>query len=456
MKSFGKYISKHLASFALFVIILLIVNAVSFALTFRGLITKDYGTTSPQVMLEKVTAAYTGNAISNDVIQELKQNHIWAMFLNSDGESIWSVDLPENVPESYSLQEVAVFAKGYIEDYPVFIRNTDDGLLILGYPQDSYTKLTGNYFSIQMIKIIPIYFTFMFAVDLLLLFLVYFLSKKKIIKNTEPIIASIDTLSDGRPVSLSISGELSEVAESVNKASRIISRQNQARANWISGVSHDIRTPLSMIMGYAGRISGNAAATDSIKEQAEIIQRQSVRIKELVRDLNLVSQLEYEMQPINKKDIRVSKLLRSYVAELLNAGIPEIHSINVEVMPDAEMITLKGDDRLLSRAVNNLVQNSINHNPQGCEIRLFLNCSEDTLSIIVEDNGIGLSPEKSQELSERPHYMESTDERLDLRHGLGLLLVHQIVEVHGGSMQIESEPKKGYRTKLTFSTRKQS
>ena len=128
-------------SFGLFVIILLIVNAISFVLTFRGLITKDYGAASPQVMLKKVTAAYTENKISNGLIQELKQNQIWAMFLNSDGESIWSLDLPEYVPESYSLQEVAVFAKGYIEDYPVFIRNTDDGLLILGYPKRKSSKI---------------------------------------------------------------------------------------------------------------------------------------------------------------------------------------------------------------------------------------------------------------------------------------------------------------------------
>lgn len=65
---------------------------------------------------------------------------------------MWSVDLPENVPESYTLQDVAVFSKGYIEDYPVFIRNSDDGLLILGYPQNSYTKLTSNYYSIKTIK----------------------------------------------------------------------------------------------------------------------------------------------------------------------------------------------------------------------------------------------------------------------------------------------------------------
>lgn len=450
MKSFGKYISKHLVSFALFVVLLMLVNAISFVLTFRSIITSDYGSTAPQTMLEKAVTASTEKGMSDEMLQELRENQIWAMFLNPYGESIWSVDLPESVPTSYTLQDVAVFAKGYIADYPVFIRNTDNGLLILGYPQNSYTKLTSNYFSIKAIRTIPIYFTIMLAIDLLLLFGVYLLSKKKIIKNTEPIIASIETLSDGHPVSLSIDGELSEIAESVNKVSRIISTQNQARANWISGVSHDIRTPLSMIMGYARRISCDSTATFSIKEQAGIIGKQSVKIKELVYDLNLVSQLEYEMQPLNKKEVRISKLLRSYVAELLNIGIPDTYFIDIEVMPEAEMTALECDERLLSRAINNLVQNSINHNPRGCEIRLSLDYSEDLLSITVKDNGVGLSPEKLQELKKRPHYMESTDERLDLRHGLGLLLVRQIVEAHGGTMQIESEPQNGYRTTLVF------
>lgn len=450
MKPFGKYISKHLVFFALFVIILMLINVIFFVMTFHSIITSDYGSTAPQTMLEKAAAASTEKGTSDEMILELRKNQIWALFLNSDGESMWSVDLPGNVPESYTLQDVAVFSRGYIKNYPVFIRNTDKGLLILGYPKNSYTKLTSNYLSINTIKTIPVFLAIMFALDFLLLFGGYLLSKKKIMKNTEPIIASIETLSEGKPVSLSIGGELSEIAESVNKASEIISTQNQARTNWISGVSHDIRTPLSMIMGYARRISSNSTATDTVKTQAEIIEKQSIKIKELVQDLNLVSQLEYEMQPLHKKNIRISKLLRAYVADLLNAGLPDTYSLDIAVMPDAEMSTLNCDDRLLSRAINNLVQNSINHNPQGCKIKLSLTCSEDLLFIIVEDNGIGLSPEKQKELEERPHYMKSTDERLDLRHGLGLLLVRQIIEAHEGTMEIESEPGKGYKTKLIF------
>ena len=235
--------------------------------------------------------------------------------------------------KSYTIQDVALFSKGYIEDYPVFVWNTDDGLLVLGYPTDSYTKLTSNYYSIAALRRLPIFVLGMLGLDSAVPLLAYYFSKRRIIHNTEPIVSAVETLADGKPVSLHISGELSEIATSVNKASSILNRQNEARANWISGVSHDIRTPLSMIMGYAGRIAESEAASKSIREQAEIVRKQSVKIKELVQDLNLVSQLEYEMQPLHKEMVRLSKLLRSYVADLLNTGISDSYNIGIEIAP---------------------------------------------------------------------------------------------------------------------------
>ncbi len=450
MKAFAKYISKYLLTFFAVALALLLVNILAFALTFGGIVSKEYGSASPANMLEAVADDLSMSGISKEMTQELNRNHIWAMYLDASGNCDWAISLPEEVSAQYTIQDVAVFSKGYLEDYPVFVRSVDDGLLVLGYPKDSFVKITGNYFPLQAVRLFPIFLTGMLAADLLFLFLAYYFSKRKISKNTEPIMASIKTLSTGKPANLSITGELSEIADSVNQASRILSRQNEARANWISGVSHDIRTPLSMIMGYAQRISSDGAASDNIKQEAEIIQAQSAKIKDLVQDLNLVSQLEYEMQPLHKEPVRLSKLLRSYAADLLNAGIGPEYSVEVDVSSDAETAVMECDARLISRAINNLVQNSMKHNPQGCTIRLCLDCSESTISLSVRDNGVGLSAEKMRELEEKPHYMESTDERLDLRHGLGLLLVRQIVEVHGGTMKIVSDTCGGVETTLTF------
>ena len=436
----------------MFALILLLINILAFALTFGGIVFKEYGSASPANMLEAVAADLSASGISEERLQELNHNQIWAMLLDASGRCIWEASLPEEIPTQYTIQDVAVFSKGYLQDYPVFVRNTDNGLLVLGYPKDSFMKLTGNYFPIRAIRIFPLFITGILAIDIVLLFLVYYLSKRKISKNTEPIMASIKTLSTGKPVDLSIRGELSEIADSVNQASQVLSRQNQARANWISGVSHDIRTPLSMIMGYAQRIARDHAASENIQREAEIIQAQSVKIKDLVQDLNLVSQLEYEMQPLHKEPVRLSKLLRSYAADLLNTGIDERHSIEVLISPEAEPVAVECDARLISRAIGNLVQNSINHNPQGCNILLSLDCSSEDVSITVADNGVGMPAEGLRELKEKPHYMESTDEQLDLRHGLGLLLVRQIMGAHGGTMEIKSAPQDGYQTILTFQT----
>ena len=247
MKAFGKYISKYLLSFFAFVLILLLVNILAFSLTFGGIVFQEYGAASPANMLERVAADLSVSGISEETVQELNRNQIWAMYLDEGGSCDWSVSLPEEVPTQYRAQDIAVFSKGYLKEYPVFVQSMEDGLLVLGYPKDSFMKLTGNYLPMRAVRIFPLFVTGILAADILLLFLVYYFSKRKISKNTEPIMTSIKTLSAGRPVSLSIHGELSEIADSVNQASQVLSRQNQARANWISGVSHDIRTPLSMI-----------------------------------------------------------------------------------------------------------------------------------------------------------------------------------------------------------------
>lgn len=452
MKSFAKFISKYLASFMGLILLLLFVNIVAFAWTFFGVVTKDYGEYSPSNMFEKISKAVTLDGIEEQSSQSLSDNHIWAIYLDMDGNIAWSFDAPSEIPARFTIQDIAVLAKGYLADYPVFIRNKDDGMLILGYPKGSYTKLIGNYFSGRTLRTLPFFVIGILAIDLVIIFLAYYFSKQKILKSTEPIISSIETLGSGKPVSVSVDGELSGVANSINRASYILSRQNQARANWISGVSHDIRTPLSMIMGYAERIKRENGVEAHIRTEAEIIERQGVKIKELVQDLNLVSQLEYEMQPIRKDPVRLSGLLRSYTAELLNAGLSDSYSVEIEILPEAETIVFECDARLISRAINNLVQNSIRHNPDGCTIKLSLSLSGEDILLSVSDNGVGMPEEKIHEIEKKPHYIESTDDRLDLRHGLGLILVRQIVAAHNGHMRIHNEISMGCKVVLQFST----
>lgn len=450
MKLFSKYISKYLLSFIGLILVLIVLDIAAFALSFYNTVSKNFGSASPQNTLKKIAESSSANGITNDAERMLLSNSLWAMYLNTEGSCNWTVNLPEEIPTEYTIQDIAVFSKGYLKDYPVFVWGEENGLLVIGYPKNSYMKITNNYYPIDLLRKIPLFFLGILAFDLAVLFLAYSHSKAKISKSTEPIISSIAALSEGKSIHLDLNGELSEIADSVNKASSIINRQNTARANWISGVSHDIRTPLSMIMGYAERIMNDKDADSQIKEQAAIISRQSIKIKDLVQDLNLVSRLEYEMQPLQKENIRLSKLLRSYAIDLINNGLPDFYSLEINISPDSENSLIECDAKLISRAVNNLVQNSIHSNPDGCTIILALQITEYKLLLTVQDNGIGISAEKMEELKNKPHYMESTDDRLDLRHGLGLLLVRQIVEAHHGTIEIESKLQEGYKTNIYF------
>ncbi|MDO5424213.1 MAG: HAMP domain-containing sensor histidine kinase [Eubacteriales bacterium] len=450
MKGFGRYVSRHLALFLAFVCGLALCNVLIFGAVFRNVIFPGEDAASPAGLLEETAAACSREKITEEMAEKLREQEIWAMFLDETGTCVWNVELPEEIPMHFSIQEVAVFSKGYLADYPVFVWDAGDGLLVLGYPKDSYTKLLSNYYPISVVRRFPAYCTLMLAADLLAVFAAYTFSKRRILKNTEPVIGAIEGLAKGEPTALSIRGELSGVADSINRAGELLRGQQEARANWIRGVSHDIRTPLSMILGYAGRIAQNADAGEEVREQAVRIQRQSVRIRELVEDLNLVSKLEYDMQPLQKENVRAAKLLRSYAARLLNQGIPEGCAVELEVAPKMESRTLSCDARLLTRAISNLVQNSFRHNPQGCTVTLGLEGDERETVLFVADDGVGISEEKRRELEKKPHYLESMDEELNLRHGMGLLLVRKITEAHGGRMELESEQGKGCKVRLKF------
>lgn len=453
MKLFSKYISKYLLSFIVLIFVLVVLDVAAFALTFYNAVSRNFGTASPQNTLKEVAESSSAGGIADEAARMLISNSLWAMYLNAEGSCNWTVNLPEEIPTEYTIQDIALFSKGYLKDYPVFVWGDESGLLVIGYPKNSYMKVTSNYYPMDVLRKIPLFFLGILVFDLLVLFLAYSHSKAQILSNTEPIISSIAALSEGKCISLDLNGELSEIADSINRASNIINRQNTARANWISGVSHDIRTPLSMIMGYAERIVNDRDAGSQIKKQAVIISRQSIKIKELVQDLNLVSKLEYEMQPLQKNNIRISRLLRSYAIDLINSGLPEIYSLEVVISPDSENSMIECDKKLITRAVNNLVQNSIHSNPKGCTIILALQVTEKTLCLTVQDNGVGISAEKLEELKNKPHYMESIDDRLDLRHGLGLLLVRQIIEAHHGTIEVQSKPQEGYKTNIYFAVR---
>ena len=354
------------------------------------------------------------------------------------------------MPRQYTPADVAKFSRWYLGDYPVYVQEHPQGLLVVGGEKGSQAKY---YFSVNE-SYVKNLFTGLIAVFLANIIVVVLLIWKNIRhveKAVTPILRGIETVSSGQPVSLPEKGELAEINRQLNKAGAFIVKKDSARADWISGISHDVRTPLSVILGFAGQLEDNQTLPAPAREQAACIRKQGEKLRNLISDLNLTSRLEYSMQPLRLEKIYLVELARQVVCEFLDSGLEEQYRITFSSDQESEMASTMGDEALLKRALYNLIQNSMIHNSSGCDISVSAAWNGNHTVITVSDNGIGVSAEKLEELKANTHRIESTDERLNLRHGLGVLLVWQIVEAHHGTMEIFSEPQGGYKTVLTFS-----
>ena len=242
----------------------------------------------------------------------MDEEQCWAILISNEGTVDWSRNAPESVVHPYTLADAATFARmGYLDDYPCFICKRDDGILVAGFPKDSYAMFPLNYWPQQTMLRTPFYILFIFIVDAGIMFLAYFVSRRRVEKNIEPMVKSLDDLARGKPAHVNATGSLSEVGESINAASAIMRRKDEARKRWVAGVSHDIRTPLAIAMGHAEGIAENRSLPDEARASARIVVRQSARIRDLVSgSSNIASKLEYDMQPLDAQPVAFARIVQ--------------------------------------------------------------------------------------------------------------------------------------------------
>ena len=176
-------------------------------------------------------------------------------------------------------------------------------------------------------------------------------------------------------------------------------------------------------------------------------------MKNLVNDLNLASKLEYNMQPIDPKPVNLVAAARQSVVDFINLGMDEKYPIEWNTDEALTACVINGDRLLLQRAIGNLITNSQTHNPKGCTISVCVEKSNAEYRITVEDNGAGLTDEKLEKLRTTPHYMMSDSGTAEPRHGLGLLIVKQIVSAHRGTVSFDHGKNGGFDVTLAFPVR---
>lgn len=414
---------------------------------------------SPGVVVKNVAKGLhlSSNTYSLDSssAEFLNQNHAWAMLIDDTGQVAWDYRLPEELYKTYSLVDVAKFTRNYLMDYPVFVWAHDKGLVVIGYPKESLAKYQ-HIFPTSWVASLPLKMFSLLIGNVALALLLSLFIGSKLIRSIRPLAQGIQELAEDTEVYVEPKGVLANLAQSVNQASALLRQKNEslksrdeARSNWIAGISHDIRTPLSMVLGYASDLEDSSDIPIEKRQQAAVIRKQAEKLRSLVSDLNLVSMLEYEMQPFNKKLIRLSTLVRQIASEFLNNGLDEHFMLEVKILDEITLVN--GDERLLARAITNLIQNSINHNPDGCHIWLQTSYDKNNknCSFIIADNGKGIARNELPELLELP-FSSKRKRSSQNGHGLGLPMVARIAKAHQGHLILSSDIGKGFRAEIVL------
>lgn len=338
---------------------------------------------------------------NNEVINMLDEYDSWAILVDPNGAIAWSYNFPDDMPTTFTRSLIAVIATNHAyASYTTFMWTTDDDYLVIqGYPEYTFTHFSMTLPTSSM-EHVPLYILLVFLVDLLIIFLLYAISQRSVVKSVGGTLDALDDLADGRVVNVNFAGSLKPVGQRINRVSNTLIRKETARKNWVAGVSHDVRTPLAVVMGHAERIEQDAELPQATRDSATTITRQGVRIRDLIEDLNIATQLEYDMQPLSVEPVNLPRMLRDVVADYLNQGLDEGAELELSVSDTAAEVVISGDERLLKRALRNAVDNALKHNGYACRVVISLEVEAGEAALSIADNGRGMTPEQLATLAE--------------------------------------------------------
>lgn len=339
-------------------------------------------------VMEALTMTRGRYELDREMAEELEQSDQWAMLLDENGQVIWSFQKPEELEDVYSRSEIARMSKFYLKGYPVQMRVWDDRIMIVGMQKGTMWKYNLE-FSLPWMDFVKRTILIYLLLNFTWIVALAFVFTRRFTKNRE-----------------------------------------RARIEWIAGISHDIRTPLSMVMGYADTLEHSDELSEEARRQAAVIRHQSMVMKELIADLNLTSQLEYSMQALRKEKVRPAEIIRGAAVSFLNDSLSGELEMDVRIASEAEQLCVKADRQLFVRVFRNLINNSIKHSGKSgsVEIRISMWQEKQKCHICLEDNGVGYSEEVLRRLRSRKK--DATGENIR-----GLEIVKKIILAHGGKIR---------------------
>ena len=233
---------------------------------------------------------------------------------------------------------------------------------------------------------------------------------------------------DGRLVRMEVAMDVTEFKEI-----------ERLKDEMISAVSHEMRTPLTAILGFTELLlAGGVEAADE-KSHLATISREAERLNRLVNNFIDLQRMRTGRQVYSFKDIAVHPLLAEVIGQYV--GVSPSHRLTLDCPQDLPAV--RGDWGRLREVVINLVSNAVKYSPKGGTVAVGGRFDGENVIISVRDEGIGISPELQGMIFERFYRVDNTDRRPFGGAGLGLAVVWEIVTAHGGRVWVESTPGHG-------------
>ncbi len=228
--------------------------------------------------------------------------------------------------------------------------------------------------------------------------------------------------------------ELGELAASFNQMSADLARANELRRQMTADIAHDLRTPLSVIAGYTEGLRDGVLQPTA--ETFQIMHTEAEQLSRLVEDLRTLSLADAGELTLIRQLVHPRELLeRTAAAHLPRAQQLEI---DLQVTAEANVPATYVDPERMAQVLGNLVSNALRHTPAGGQISLAAEQQRNNVLLTVQDSGAGIAPDKLRRIFTRFYRGDVARQTHEGESGLGLAIAKSLVELHGGTISVES------------------
>jgi len=308
---------------------------------------------------------------------------------------------------------------------------TDDGSII----RVSRTMYNMQSIAMDMLPIMSVVFVFM-------LFLSWIIAKWQ----TKRIIDPINNINLDKPLEMIAYPELEPLLIAIDQQNKEKDAIANMRKEFSANVSHELKTPLTSISGYAEIMKNGMVKEKDIKNFSERIYKEASRLIKLVNDIINISKLDEGYVSIEKENVDLFGL----VSEISTRLSKQAHDKKVRMIIEGESVNFFGVRQILDEMVYNIVENAIKYNRESGSVRIWVGDTLNGAKICIRDTGIGIPEEELDRIFERFYRVDKSHSRDIGGTGLGLSIVKHGAMIHGASVSVDSKLGEGTAFEIKF------